>query len=77
MGKIKGWEKIGVNRWQNAGMILDIHLANSDHHYSTIPAWNVTVVHFKSNNYFADEIFPNRLKAMKFATAYMRSHPNG
>lgn len=77
MAKIKGWEKIGVNRWRNNSMILDVHLANSDHHYSSIPAWNVTLKHYRSNTFFADEIFPNKQKALAYATAYMRSHPHG
>ena len=77
MGKIKGWKKVGINRWRNGGMILDIHLAKSDYHYLTIPAWNVTIIHQKSNTFFVDEIFPNKEKALKFAIKYMRSHPNG
>jgi hypothetical protein len=75
MAKITGWEKIGVNRWRNKSMILDVHLANSNHHYLSIPAWNVTVTHYRSNTYFADEILPNKEQALQFAYAYMRRNP--
>lgn len=77
MVKIKDWEKVGVNRWRKGGMIVDVSLANSSYHYLTIPAWNTIVKHERSNTFFADEIFPNKEKALKFAYKYMRSHPNG
>lgn len=72
---LKDWTTTGVpNRWRKNGMIVNVSLAKSDFHYLTIPAWNTSVKHERSNTYFADEIFPNKAKALAFAKKYMRSH---
>ena len=71
---LKDWKKVGVNRWRKGGMIVDVSMSMSDHHYLTKPAWIMVAKHERSNTFFEDHIFPTKAKAINKAKKYMRSH---
>jgi len=73
-GTPSGWDKVGVNRWRNKGMIVDVSMSSQDFHYLTHPAWVMTAKHERSNIYFEDMVFPTRAKALTYAKEYMKSH---